>query len=105
MPARPTPLCRPRRRPAGFFARSFSAMAQTIVQLQAPAAQRGGIVGLFVGASLGLRTFSGVTVGLGGALVGIHYSLALSAAALLMCVGTIGRWLNRPPPSRAFGPQ
>ncbi|HEX9474357.1 MAG TPA: MFS transporter [Steroidobacteraceae bacterium] len=90
---------------AGFFELSFSAMAQTIVQLQAPAAQRGGIVGLFVGASLGLRTFSGVTVGLGGALVGIHYSLALSAAALLMCVGTIGRWLNRPPPSRAFGPQ
>jgi hypothetical protein len=30
-----------------------------------------------------MRTFSGVTVGLGGSLVGIHWSLALSAATLL----------------------
>jgi MFS family permease len=80
---------------AGFFELGFGAMAQTIVQLQAPAAQRGGIVGLFISASLGLRTFSGVTVGLGGALVGIHYSLALSAAALLLCVALIARWLRR----------
>jgi hypothetical protein len=70
-------------------------MAQTIVQLRAPAAQRGGIVGLFISASLGLRTFSGVTVGLGGTLVGIHYSLALSAAALLVCVASIARWVGR----------
>ena len=80
---------------AGFFELSFSAMAQTIVQLKAPAAQRGGIVGLFISASLGLRTFSGVTVGLGGTLLGIHYSLALSAAALLVCVGSIARWAGR----------
>jgi hypothetical protein len=33
--------------------------------------------------SLGLRAFSGVTVGLGGAAIGIHWSLALSAIALL----------------------
>jgi len=79
---------------AGFFELSFSAMAQTIVQLQAAETQRGAIVGLFVSASLGLRTFSGVSVGLGGVLVGIHYSLALSAAALLLCVGSIGRWLR-----------
>ena len=79
---------------AGFFELSFSAMAQTIVQLQAPPAQRGGIVGLFVSASLGLRTFSGISVGLGGVLVGIHYSLALSAAALLLCVGAIARWVT-----------
>jgi MFS family permease len=77
---------------AGFFELSFSAMAQTIVQLRAPAAQRGGIVGLYISASLGLRTFSGVTVGLGGALIGIHYSLALSAVAFLLCVGSIARW-------------
>jgi hypothetical protein len=80
---------------AGFFELGFSAMAQTIVQLQAPAAQRGGIVGLFISASLGLRTFSGITVGLGGALVGIHYSLALSAAALLLCVSSLARWIRR----------
>ena len=77
---------------AGFFELSFSAMAQTIVQLRAPAAQRGQIIGLFITASLGLRAFSGVTVGFGGAFVGIHYSLALSAAALLLCVMAIAWW-------------
>ena len=82
---------------AGFFELSFSAMAQTIVQLRAPAAQRGQIIGLFITASLGLRAFSGVTVGFGGAFVGIHYSLALSAAALLLCVMAIAWWFARAP--------
>jgi len=80
---------------AGFFELSFSAMAQTIVQLRAPAAHRGGIVGLFITASLGLRAFSGITVGLGGAVVGIHDSLALSAATLLLCVAGISGWYRR----------
>jgi hypothetical protein len=35
---------------------------------------------------MGLRFGSGITVGLFGAIVGIHWSLGLSAAAL--CVGT-----------------
>jgi hypothetical protein len=58
-------------------------MAQTLVQLNAPPAVRGRVIGLFVMSALGLRAFSGVTVGLGGSLIGIHWSLALSAAALL----------------------
>jgi hypothetical protein len=33
---------------------------------------------------LGMRTFSGVTIGLGGSLVGIHWSLGISAVALLV---------------------
>ena len=80
---------------AGFFELSFSAMAQTIVQLRAPEDQRGRIIGLFLTASLGLRAFSGVTVGLGGTLVGIHHSLALSAAGLLACIGLISWWYRR----------
>ena len=80
---------------AGFFELSFSAMSQTIVQLRAPAAERGRVIGLFSTASLGLRAFSGITVGLGGTLVGIHFSLALSAAALLVCVAGIGAWYQR----------
>jgi len=80
---------------AGFFELSFSAMAQTIVQLRSPEDQRGRIIGLFITASLGLRAFSGVTGGLGGTLVGIHYSLALSAAALLACIGLISAWYAR----------
>ena len=82
---------------AGFFELSFSAMAQTIVQVRSPVDQRGRFIGLFITASLGLRAFSGVTVGLGGTLVGIHYSLALSAVALLACVGLIGMWYRRVP--------
>jgi hypothetical protein len=80
---------------AGFFELSFSAMAQTIVQLRAPDALRGHIIGLYVTASLGLRAFSGISVGLGGALLGIHASLALSATALLLCIGAIAWWHRR----------
>ncbi|MCW5774796.1 MAG: MFS transporter [Rhodospirillaceae bacterium] len=68
---------------AGFVELSFSSMAQTLVQLNAPAEFRGRIVGLFNMSALGLRTFSGVTIGLAGGLFGIHASLAVSAAAML----------------------
>jgi hypothetical protein len=87
---------------AGFFELSFGAMAMTIVQLRAPAAQRGHIIGLYITASLGLRAFSGVTVGLGGAWLGIHHSLALSAAILLACIGLIAHWQRRATPPRAM---
>ncbi len=80
---------------AGFFELAFSAMAQTIVQMRSPDEQRGRMIGLFITASLGLRAFSGVTVGLGGTLVGIHYSLAFSALALLVCIGLISAWYAR----------
>jgi MFS family permease len=68
---------------AGFFELSFNAMAQTLVQIRAPEKLRGRVIGLFAMSSLGLRAFSGITVGLGGAVIGIHWSLALSAMALL----------------------
>lgn len=68
---------------AGFFELSFNAMAQTLVQLHAPAPIRGRVIGLYNMSGLGLRAFSGVTVGVGGSLVGIHWSLGLSAMTLL----------------------
>ena len=68
---------------AGFLELAFFAMAQTLVQINAPAQVRGRVIGLFAMSALGLRAFSGVTVGLGGSLIGIHLSLALSAALLL----------------------
>lgn len=68
---------------AGFVELAFFAMAQTLVQINAPPEVRGRVIGLFVMSALGLRAFSGVTVGLGGSLIGIHLSLALSAALLL----------------------
>jgi MFS family permease len=68
---------------AGFFELSFNAMAQTLVQINAPLDMRGRVIGLFNMASLGLRAFSGVSVGLLGSLIGVHWSLALSATVML----------------------
>ena len=70
----------------GFLELSFYAMAQTLVQISAPAAVRGRIIGLFSMSALGLRAFSGLTVGLGGSLIGIHLSLALSAGLLIVLI-------------------
>jgi MFS family permease len=70
----------------GFMELSYSAMAQTIVQLNAPEYSRGKAIGLFNMASAGMRAFSGVTIGLVGSLIGIHWSLALSATCLLAVI-------------------
>ncbi len=74
---------------AGFLELSFNAMAQTLVQIRAPEQLRGRVIGLFAMSSLGLRAVSGITVGLGGALVGIHWSLSLSAIALLVLTAVL----------------
>jgi MFS family permease len=74
---------------AGFFELAFNAMAQTLVQLNAPIDKRGRVLGLFNMASLGLRAFSGVSVGLAGSLIGVHWSLALSAMAMLGVAGAL----------------
>jgi MFS family permease len=67
---------------AGFVELSFNSMAQALVQLNAPVHMRGRIVGVFVMSSLGMRTFSGITVGIVGAVIGVHYSIALAACIL-----------------------
>jgi MFS family permease len=74
---------------AGFLELSFNAMAQSLVQLKAPLDQRGRVIGLFNMASLGLRAFSGISVGLIGSLIGIHWSLALSALAAMTIAATL----------------
>ena len=58
----------------------------------APPAIRGRVIGLFNMSSLGLRAFAGVTVGLLGGMIGIHWSLALSALALLVLAGAMLAW-------------
>jgi hypothetical protein len=67
-------------------------MAQALVQLSAPAAIRGRVIGVFSMAAGGMRVFSGVTVGIIGGLIGIHYSLPLSAAVLLITISIL-MWL------------
>jgi len=68
---------------AGVFSLAFMSMAQTLVQLQAPTQLRGRLIGLFNTSNNGLKAFSGVTVGVVGGLIGVHWSLALSAMLLL----------------------
>ncbi|HIN92981.1 MAG TPA: MFS transporter [Alphaproteobacteria bacterium] len=67
----------------GFFELSFNAMAQTLVQLSSPTGIRGRVIGLYNMAALGMRTFSGITIGFVGGVIGIHWSLGLSALVLL----------------------
>jgi MFS family permease len=74
---------------AGFLELSFNAMAQSLVQLNAPLDMRGRVIGLFNMASLGLRAFSGISVGLLGSAIGIHWSLGLSALAAMMVAGVL----------------
>ena len=69
---------------AGVFNIAFASMAQTLVQLLAPSRVRGSVVGLFNTAVLGLRAGSGLTVGVLGALIGVQWSLALSAAVVVI---------------------
>jgi len=69
---------------AGVFNIAFTSMAQALVQVLAPPRLRGRVVGLFNAAMLGLRTGSGVTVGVLGAVIGVEWSLALSASAVVL---------------------
>jgi MFS family permease len=71
---------------AGFLNLAYGAMSQTLVQMHAPERIRGRVLGLYGTSQSGMRAFSGVTIGMGGSLVGIHWSLALSALALLAIV-------------------
>ncbi len=68
---------------AGVLNLAFVSMTQTLVQWHSPAHLRGRMIGLYSFAQNGMRSFSGITIGLLGAVIGIHWSLALSAMALL----------------------
>lgn len=68
----------------GVFSITFTSMAQTIVQVLAPAGQRGAVVGLFNTAMLGLRAGSGLTVGVLGTFIGIRLSLELSSLMVVL---------------------
>ncbi len=69
---------------AGVFSITFTSMAQTVVQVLAPAGRRGAVVGLFNTAMLGLRAGSGLTVGVLGTFIGIRLSLELSSLMVVL---------------------
>ncbi len=82
---------------AGMLNIAFTSMAQTLVQVLAPPRLRGSVVGLFNTATLGLRAGSGVTVGVLGAVINIHWSLALSSVAVVVtCAGLLARESRHP---------
>lgn len=79
---------------AGFFELSFSSMAQALVQIHAPQEARGRVIGLYNMASLGMRAFSGVMVGVVGSVAGIHASL-FGAAMAMFAVAVFLLWRAR----------
>src|SRR5687768_4804871 len=74
---------------AGIFNITFTSMAQTLVQMLAPARLRGTFVGLFNTAMLGLRAGSGVTVGVLGAFIDVRRSLELSALVVVLIAAAL----------------
>ena len=84
---------------AGFFDLSFNSMTRTLAQIHAPAELRGRAVGLYNMASLGMRTFSGFTVGIGGGFIGIHWSLGISACILFITVLSLFFYYSKKMPS------
>jgi MFS family permease len=80
---------------AGFLELAFSAMAQALVQLNAPAPLRGHVIGVYAMAASGLRFVSGFTVGILGGLIGVHRSLASAATALFVVIALLFAWQAR----------
>jgi MFS family permease len=70
-------------------------ISQTVVQLLAPPAQRGRVIGLYGMSSGGLRAGSGFTVGLLGTAIGIHSSVAVSGAALVLSTVAVAGYALR----------
>jgi MFS family permease len=68
----------------GMLNLAFTSMAQTLVQVLAPPDKRGRVVGLFNTSLHGLRVGSGVTVGVMGSIIGIHWALGISAVVLFV---------------------
>jgi MFS family permease len=79
---------------AGVLNLTFNSMAQSLVQLLAPAHLRGQLIGLYSMSHFGLRSFSGVTVGVLGSFIGVHWSLGLSAGALLLVTAALLVWVG-----------
>jgi MFS family permease len=72
---------------------SALSITQTVAQLRAPREKRGQVIGLYSTGANGMRIGSGFTVGLFGAVVGLRPALAMSSAALCVCVLALAVYL------------
>ncbi|RGE18090.1 MFS transporter [Leucobacter sp. wl10] len=68
----------------------------SIVQLQAPDAERGRMIGAYTMFGSGSMTFGGVTAGLLGSLFGIQSAVLVSGAVLAVGAAAVGVWLLAP---------
>ena len=80
---------------AGFVDLAFNAMTRTLAQIHAPPDLRGRAIGLYNVGSLGMRTFSGITVGIGGGYIGIHWSLGISVVILFFVIMALFVYCSR----------
>ena len=81
---------------AGMGNLASQSIGQTVVQLLAPPAERGRVVGLYSMSSGGMRAGSGFTVGiLGAPAVGLHLSLALSSGVLVVATALLAQHIQR----------
>jgi len=68
-------------------------ITQTVVQLLAPREKRGQVIGLYGVSANGMRIGSGFTVGLLGTVIGLRWSLGLSAAAMCVCTSVVAGYI------------
>ncbi|QZY53350.1 MFS transporter [Leucobacter tenebrionis] len=68
----------------------------SIVQLQAPDAERGRVIGAYTMFGPGMMTFGGVTAGLLGSLLGIQAAVFASGLVLTAGSAVVGAWLLLP---------
>ena len=80
---------------SGFAGIASMSIAQSVVQLEAPAAERGRIFGVYGMFSSGLQVGNGVTLGVLGASFGIPTAIAACATVLVVGALSVGFYARR----------
>ncbi|QAY61850.1 MFS transporter [Microbacterium protaetiae] len=81
----------------GFSQITATSTGQAIVQLEAPPGQRGRVLGAYSMFGPGMQTFSGVTVGVLGSLLGIPITVIIGGAVLMAGAVLTGLYMRRAP--------
>ena len=86
---------------AGFAGIASASTEMSIVQLEAPEAERGRVIGAYSMFGFGMMTFSGVTVAVLGSLFGLPGSVLVGGSALVIGAVVIGAYMFWPRRSAA----